>query len=306
MREYFAILILLFSQISYGQNLLKDGDFEIYDKCPQGIVGFPKDLQLTYWISANNATPDYFNSCSKNRKSSVPKNMLGFQEPKSGKGYVRCIFKEKWAEYIKTELSNELEKGAEYYLEFWVSLQDKSMYSVSRIGAFFGVNGERGKGSKCFELIPHVKTDEFITDSKGWTKISGVYKASGDEKFLTIGYFPFGTYKKTTKFNRLSFPDAASYYIDAVKLVKVDNEETEGVGLKKSSFKSNQILIRVSRDNGIYIEDKLVEEEGIVSRVNYLLSQVPNKDDAEKINFKIEADTNVLMRIISDIRDILK
>lgn len=227
MKKYFQILLILIPQFVLGQNLLKDGDFEVFDKCPNTITVFPKDLQLTYWYSINAATPDYFNSCCKNNNASIPKNSGGNQDSKSGEGYVRIIANENYFEYVRTELEFELIKGSEYYLEFWVCRQEKFMKSSNCIGAMIGKSNHLEKiTTKEIKIIPQIQSKEFITDKDNWTKISGTFKASGGEKYLTLGYFPYfiiGGGFKTDKFIITPGAGFAGYYIDAVKLIQVND-----------------------------------------------------------------------------------
>ena len=304
--KLFSLFLLLFSYcIGFNQNLIQDGSFEEYTKCPKGFSKTAKGLKFTYWWSPNKATPDCFNSCCKNDRASVPKNIGGTQEAKSGNGYARLLGTENRSEYVKTELKEELEKGVEYYVEFWVSLQDKCMYSTNSLGVFVGKSITGTKNVRALEVIPQIKSDKYITNSSGWTIVSGTFKARGREKYLTIGYF--SKEKGSFKYEKVSVQAFAGYYIDDVKLIKVENiEEEESIGLKRSYYESNEFVITIQSNEEIIINNEIVEISKIVEFVQKYFKEIPSHQKESDIIFKIEAERETLMRVIDKVKVILE
>ena len=108
-----------------------------------------------------------------------------------------------------------LEKDSSYYVEFYVSLSEKSNYSSKMIGAYFSENEIKVNNSKRLKFTPQIKNESFVVDTLNWVKISGVYKAKGDEQFLIIGNFG----KNKTKFDKEQL--FAYYYLDDVCVRKI-------------------------------------------------------------------------------------
>ena len=144
---YIFAFILLSTINSNCQNLVYNGDFEIYDTCPDNI-SHPNNVQLKRcigWNSATKGTPDYYNSCSSNIVVSTPINIAGNQIPKSGNAYAGFlaysyqplpneIF---WWEYLKVELTEMLIIDEFYTISFYVSPSELFKYSVSHLGISF-------------------------------------------------------------------------------------------------------------------------------------------------------------------------
>lgn len=79
--------------MSAQQNLVYNGDFEIYDTCPVNI-STPGDLQIEHclgWTAPTKlGTSDYFNVCNNITfayQAGVPKNFFGYQQSFQGNGY---------------------------------------------------------------------------------------------------------------------------------------------------------------------------------------------------------------------------
>ena len=247
-REYkpfiflFFLLFIIYNltfNISYAQNLVFNGDFEIYDTCPTNI-STPGDLQIehcTGWTAPTKlGTSDYFNVCNNVtpfQQAGVPQNFFAYQQPKNGNGYCGLFT---WAinlndgssyrEYLQTQLPTPLIGGNRYRFSFFVSYYGVN-YSVEKIGALFSSNNFNGNNySPILETPQIINSNGIITDSLGWTKIEGEFIATGGEQFLTIGYFE----DSLTVFDTLNthneefvFPESY-YYVDGVELIEIENE----------------------------------------------------------------------------------
>ena len=81
-----------------AQNLVPNSSFEIFSNCPQGTG---KIYLSTNWFQPrkiNNASvsqsssSEYFNSCTSSLAVSVPNNMFGYQNAKTGNAYIGYSF----------------------------------------------------------------------------------------------------------------------------------------------------------------------------------------------------------------------
>lgn len=189
--------------MSAQQNLVYNGDFEMYSSCPtqtsyQGLLEINKCLG---WSAPTLGTSDYFNSCANgiwgsNGNIWVPNNFIGYQNAFNGNGYIglysfqnTLITECNYREYVQTKLIYPLISGKQYVLEYYVSMANYQA-AVNSISALFSVNRISSNDYCAIIANPQIKyMDGFITDTLNWTKISGTFTASGGEEYLTLGFF---------------------------------------------------------------------------------------------------------------------
>lgn len=235
-KPLFYIIFLLTFQFSFAQqNLVYNGDFEIYDTCPSNpsIAGNLEIEHCLGWtIPTKLGTSDYFNRCNTNPGSAgVPSNIVGYQQPYSGDGYLGFFawdidFGYEYREYLQTELANYLIPNKEYEISFYVS-EAIGNYALKKIGVLFSSLNLSSNTSSPIQLQPQVvNTDQYLSDSIGWMKVTGKFTANGDEKFLTIGYFQDSTnIDDTLRLSQDQFVgQSVYYYIDGVELFETENE----------------------------------------------------------------------------------
>lgn len=262
------------------KNLVVNGSFENYTDCPYKVYGntlnyavgwdslnFNQMLNIRSEQSYNKI-PDpvkrgFCHPCYseydvvENKfklNLSVPENTLGCQEAHTGESYA-YIYTSR--EGVKNDimlnfgnsrttfktfglLKSELERDSLYYVEFHVSLVDKSGYGTNGVGLKFFETLERFERRN--ELTDKDKPDIFlegypcITDKKRWIKISGYYRAIGGEKYIVIGNF---LNKEELKFeyskNKKKYVDKHSaivyfggkYYLDTIQVYLVNSKSKQ-------------------------------------------------------------------------------
>jgi hypothetical protein len=88
------------------------------------------------------------------------------------------------------ELTDELEAGKRYQVEFYVSLLDSVWYASKNIAVYFSAAQPPNNIDSIRSCQPQVRYEgDFITDKEGWTRVSGCFVAQGGEKFMSIGNF---------------------------------------------------------------------------------------------------------------------
>ena len=224
----------------YAQNLVYNGDFEIFDTCPANLSQ-PGDLQIkhcTGWYPPTEGTSDYYNACNSGFVS-VPSNGAGYQPAFSGNGYLGLlpIYREGndygyWFEYVQTKLTTRLSPNTKYEFSFHINVANFSNdYSLRSFGAYFSSIPINRNDAKPFQnIVPQVyySDNSFITDTVNWINISGEFTANGDEEYLTIGVFA-DTNNFDTLCNYSTFPCdfidfATYYYIDGVELIEAESK----------------------------------------------------------------------------------
>lgn len=227
--------------------------FEEIWNCPYSM----NQLKFTKsWFPFGTAdpSPDFFNGCAQDNIMGVPHNIFGKQEARTGDSYVGMIsyltsksgrgwkVPANHREFIMVQLTKPLIKGNEYYGEFWVNLADHCEFAIDKIGMRFTQDMPTfdWQAMDLGYYNAHINSEEgkVLNDNDGWVKISGTFKAKGDELALTIGTFDPDS-KLTVKKTKRKFlddkdsqipkdmkPMIAYYFIDDVKVTPVDPNES--------------------------------------------------------------------------------
>lgn len=216
--SFLALVALALAAPAHAVNLVPNPSFETYSMCPPS---FGNLYVLTPWDAPNTATPDAFNACAPNTfpSVSVPINQIGQQTPLTGSGYAGLIpisSGPQWREYLSAPLSAPLVAGQSYTVTFHVSLADSASEAVDRLGAHLSV-GAVGPVPNSFALAvtPQVESpvNVFLTNSTGWTAITGTFVASGGENWITIGNFHDDASTNTVP-GPGNWPGRSYYYVD--------------------------------------------------------------------------------------------
>jgi gliding motility-associated-like protein len=239
-RRVFLLFFLMFAwTIRAQQNLVYNGDFELYSSCPT-TVSSPGSYEIQKclgWTNATYATPDYYNVCNNsiNNVVGIPTNSLGQQNSYDGNGYCGFLAFEYsqifWFEYIQGNLSQVLTAGNKYKMEFYVSRAEYSNVNLSRIGAYFTNNNFFLNDSAPLSGSPQILNNviNYVSDTLNWVKISGEFIASGGEKYVTIGFFSDTTAMDTVTAIGSPYIDhpVSYYYIDGISLKDVTDTSCE-------------------------------------------------------------------------------
>ena len=207
---------------SHAVNLVPNPDFEIYSSCP---TNYGQSNLAVPWDTPNTGTSDYLNACAPVVYPSlnVPQNQLGFQTAYNGVGYAGLIpysAAPDYREYVQSPLTSPLVANVPYLISFRVSLADSSILAIDRLGAYLSV-GPVGPVPNYATLpfTPQIESAANVplSNSTGWTQISGVYVAAGGENHITIGSFRDDP-STTTVPGPGAWPGGAYYYVDAVSV----------------------------------------------------------------------------------------
>ncbi len=193
MKRFLTLSFFFFSVCLFGQNLIPDPSAEDVIECPSSLGNI--DTYTSSWQSFR-GTPDYWNSCSTNVGLGW-NNSLGYQEPRSGQGYLggasySTAFPAR--EYFGTELLEPLEIGQTYYMSFYVSLAYRisggSRIASNNLGILLMTENyfEPDEGGEVFNFS-HLRVDTIISDTTNWVLVSGSIVADSAYTLVAYGNF---------------------------------------------------------------------------------------------------------------------
>lgn len=224
-----ACLQLLLAQPCIAQNLVPNPSFEEHDTCPAfpGFVSKPR-----YWDRWDQ-DPEYFHACAGELGDAdtlldVPWNGFAWQYAHDGDAYVGMAFfqVDDFHELVGAPLLQPMVVGQTYYVSYWVNLATEGSYWETRWacnnqGVLFTMDehiwsGVTGSGP---EFMPrnyaHVNNPVIVTDTAGWTLISGSFVADSAYRYIVLGNFFSDALTDTLHLN-LEPSWAAYYFYDSI------------------------------------------------------------------------------------------
>jgi len=222
-----ASLCILFLCVAFflsaQPNLVPNPSFESDTACPTSLS------QLEYtgnWYQPNTASSDYFHACNTGLYYSVPTNIFGAQHAvNNGQAYAGAYvytgLNQDYREYMQTKLTNTLVAGQKYYLSFYVCLSESSELATDDIGAYLSVSSFSFSTNTALNFTPQVSNaqGQVLSDTAVWRQITGMFTATGGERYITIGNFKNDLQTTTQPVSSMVTNFAyAYYYVDAVCL----------------------------------------------------------------------------------------
>lgn len=199
----------MLSSLGYNQTYIDVTDqyiqnpsFEEYTACPQTNSAYPTDMwidSVVGWYAPTAGTSDYFNACTTGTNNAPNGYLSGYQVPFDGVGF--CGFyaygndytqnDRMWCEYVQTQLLMPLKINGKYKFSMRIAKGNDYTLTVKNIGANFTEFANMDfTDTKPYNLTPTILNNTgFITDTLGWTLVSGEFTATGNENYLTIGWF---------------------------------------------------------------------------------------------------------------------
>lgn len=196
--------------------------------------------------NANQGTTDLFGKKGVGGVA-IPTNYVGYQFAEEGdyyfgiithyvevkRNFIGKVSKKEdvnYSEYVQSSLPNKLEAGKTYIVSFKVSLADDANFATSGWGVYFSDKQVTSNSNKRLTLSPQLSFNEIVKDKGNWIELKANYQATGNEGFLTIGFFE-NNFKVEDLNNGRSFgKDKSYYYVSSIKLVGVPmDRDKDGV-----------------------------------------------------------------------------
>ncbi|MBK9147686.1 MAG: hypothetical protein IPM12_07705 [Flavobacteriales bacterium] len=184
-----------------AQNLVPNPGFEETDSCTFGLgLG-----ELQDWYSAN-VTPDHLQSCQPyGTANGLPSNLITFQYPFEGENCVGLITyhqngpADQQREWIMAHLQEPMVVGQTYYCSFRANagFGGNAQYpqiwlANDKVGMLFTTYDREWTWGDPFPSPPntaHVHYPQVLSDTVGWTLVSGSLVADSAYQYVIIGQF---------------------------------------------------------------------------------------------------------------------
>lgn len=183
------IIMFITCGVCSGQNLVPNPSFEdtlLHTNCITGIQ------IANQWFNPNIASPDLYSYKPSCTNSSF-NNPSGYQLPKTGLCYagIYTYLLPNTREYVEIKLLDTLQANQDYQVSFFVSRAEGFNLAADRIGAYFSNDSALALTGGNLPFTPQISNPagNILYDSINWVQISGIYHATGGEKFITIGNF---------------------------------------------------------------------------------------------------------------------
>jgi gliding motility-associated-like protein len=229
LKYLFQILFLFsFSLFGKSQNLITNPSFEEIDSCYGNAS--PIGFDVFNWTGCEGwSCPTHGSSdlwCENPVLGVItPPQILGFgyQNPNSGKNFAGIytfeFSNQKYREYIQNNLQSALLANQYYKFSIFVNTNEDSINYTSCLQAYFSDAQLTISNYFVLPVIPQWKnsSSNYIRDTMGWTLVTGIFKAYGGEKYVTIGCFD-DSLNVVMKDKNPSTTSGIFHFIDDVKL----------------------------------------------------------------------------------------
>lgn len=211
-------------------NYISNGGFEQYYNCTIPVLTSVKSWRsIDSSMSANLA---YYNVCHPN----IPYGTLTFQWPRSGNALALGSFLCQPPQcqgitnrgYMRNRLKANLIAGKTYCVKFYANISNPASYGLSSMGAYFGDNSLDTitiPTQALTYITPQVENPltNMVTDTMGWTLITGTFVANGTEKHCVIGNFKSDANTNKVLINPTNLPlIGCDVLIDDVSCIPTD------------------------------------------------------------------------------------
>ena len=250
-----AFFVLL-NNLQAQTNLVPNYSFEVYINCPVFLNNPPPSP----WYENTSYAGMYLNACNTSSCFNIPYicggGMPDYQPAHTGQAYIYLDFYPNNRQYIQTPLKDSLVGGHRYYVEYFTNLLNSMKYACNNNGLLFTKKAVYvDTALHKYGVLPANPQivnygNPIITDTLGWTKVSGIYKAQGGEKFITIGNFKTDAQTTTLNVNPAGYP-GTGYLIDDVSVIPLDSYCLQADAGKDTTITIGDSIFIGSYTNGI-------------------------------------------------------
>ena len=255
---FIAFAVTLSAQTLIEKNLVPNGGLENFRKKSGNVKN------AIPWKSI--ASVDYYQEALKNDTSRC-------KGARTGDCYAGLRFQKAYKEFLEVKLSETLKRGNIYQFECYIRLAFWSNAKLKSFGVYFSKGGMKAVNFPEKECVLDTLAKSSLDGGYCWFRIKGNYRASGGEKFITIGNFATNVKADMVKINfkKPGFKEAY-YFVDDVSLkwIKPKEDEVRTVYVDSLKYEKDSVLqVKGNVQAGEKITLKISFEQG----KSYLLAE---------------------------------
>lgn len=211
-------------------NLVENGSFEVYE----GSLRRKEQFELaTGWINPTESKSELYASEVKSRYIAIPENMYGMEDPAEGMNYAGFV---NWSprgkmprSYVQATFKEAMKEKGLYCVKFKASLAERSRHASNNIGVSIDKSALSNKSMMSLDASAPIFSgyNDVVDTREGWWEFCTLYRATGKEKYITIGNFwPDDRTKNIlmdlpAKYTEEGPIPAAYFYIDDVQVIPI-------------------------------------------------------------------------------------
>ncbi len=245
-------LVNVSAQTITNKNLVPNGSFENYRKKSDNLKN------AIPWKPISSV--DYYQQPLRNDTSKC-------KGARTGECYIGLRLQKKYKEFIEVKLSETLRRGNNYQFECYLRLAFWSNAMLKSFGVYMSKGGMKSvtfPEKEC--VLDTVNTKTGLNGGYCWFKFKGVYKASGGEKYITIGNFAPNLKEDMLKINPLSAGFKEAYYfVDDISLkwIKPKEDEIRTVYVDSMKYEKDSVLqVKKNVQTGEKITLRVIFQQG--------------------------------------------
>jgi len=194
--------------------LVSNPSFEFLSKCPDwDSVGFAKPWFL-------GPSTDIYAPCIGNVPVVSISNTI---YPVNGQNFIGMHVYGSYREYAQVKLTDTLRKSECYFVEAYTRPESLSPALINNVGINFSASSYTGLNINAPLNVPcHITSynNHIIYDTLKWTRLTGIYKAIGNESYITLGNFNSTASTSSIAGNSTFSAGVGSYYyFDSVSVI---------------------------------------------------------------------------------------
>jgi hypothetical protein len=191
--------------LTLSQNVLDNGNFEKFEKCPskQGQI-----KKANGWYSPSKSKATYYHECNNASLQTLQKGYCGLYLPR---------YSSKDIQLIQTELLDSLEKGKRYTITLKVYCPKETYLEFNSVGCL--LSSKKNMFKHHWNPLKFIGTNITLTtdnfEQSEWIELKGNFLAKGIENYLTVGRF----YQGKSMFDSIQTNSKRFYYyIDDINI----------------------------------------------------------------------------------------
>jgi hypothetical protein len=301
MKRFFTFSFLLASFVLYGQNLIPDGSVENYVECPSNFGDI--ETWLPSWKTFR-GSPDYFNSCSSGLGWN---NDLGYQEPRTGEGYLGLITFETGLgsvrEYIGIEFLESLVVGETYYLTFYVSraydLNAGNNLASNNIGILFLTENYLNPNEQGPSLnYSNLNEVNIVEDTVNWVEMNYQFIADSAYQYLAIGNFYDDEFTDTLRIGGMPTGSVISYYYFDDFCLRTSSLECDFINTTDNNYEAYIQLFPNPCKTILFIENRKPIDSILIFTMQGELLESYRGNERQSIKLDLSLRSGIYMAII--------